>query len=189
MSSAGALGYAAVVRRHAANVLTLLRVALAPAFACAVVTADRGGSGWPAAVVFAVVACSDVVDGPLARRFGTASGRGRALDHGADIVFLLGAFASYAALDALPWWVPAAVAASFASYAIDARWPPPRPPRWQAQRVGHLGGIANWVLVGILVGNRSLGLGWLPPAVMTACALLVLAYSAVGVGGRLLARR
>ena len=176
------------VRRHAANLVTLLRVALAPAFVLAVLAAERGASGWIAAVLFAVVAASDAIDGRLARRFGTASSAGRALDHGADIAFLLTAFAVYVRIGALPWWVPVAVAAAFALYVVDARWPPPSPPRWQANRIGHLGGVANWVLVGVLIGNRTVGLGWLPPSLMLLLSTAVPLYSGVAIAGRLAAR-
>ena len=182
------MGYAAGVHRHAANALTLLRIALAPAFACVVVAAERGASGWAAALVFAVVAGSDVVDGRLARRFGTASRAGLAFDHGADILFLLTALGTYAALDAIPWWVPAAVAGSFGCYVLDALRPPPAPPRWGVDRLGHFGGVANWVMVGVLIGNRTVGLGWLPPPVMQALCAVVLLYSVAAIVGRLAAR-
>jgi len=177
------------VRRHAANLVTLLRVVLAPLFALAVVAAERGASGWIAAALFAIVAYSDTVDGRIARRFGTASTAGRALDHGADITFLLTALGTYAWIGAAPWWVPVAVAGAFALYAVDWRWPPPRPPRWSADRVGHAGGVANWVLVGVLVGNCTVGLGWLPPAVILALCAAVPVYSGIAIAGRLAARR
>lgn len=188
MPSSAAVGYAARVRHYAANALTLLRVALAPAFAAAVIAAEGGVSGWWAALLFTLVAISDALDGHLARRFGTASDRGRALDHGADILFLLTALATYTAVAAIPWWVPAAVAASFGWYAADAAWPPPVPARWRADRVGHLGGVANWVLVGVLVGNRTVGLEWLSPLVVGALCAAVPVYSAVAIAGRLAAR-
>lgn len=183
-----AVGYAAGVRRHAANLLSLLRVALAPAFAVAVTAAERGASGWWAALLFALVAISDAFDGRVARRFGTVSGAGRALDHGADIIFLLTALGTYVGVGAIPWWVPASVAASFGCYVVDARWPPPAPPRWRADRVGHLGGVGNWVLVGVLIGNRTVGLAWLPPPVMLALCAAVPLYSAAAIAGRLAAR-
>jgi phosphatidylglycerophosphate synthase len=177
------------VRRHAANLVTLLRVALAPPFALAVLAAERGASGWIAAALFAVVATSDAVDGPLARRLGTASRAGRALDHGADIAFLLIAFATYVWIGAAPWWVPAAVIGAFGMYVVDSQWPPSRPPRWMASRIGHAGGVANWVLVGVLVGNRTVALAWLPPSLMLALCAAVPAYSGLAIAGRLAARR
>lgn len=177
------------MRHHAANLVTLLRVALAPVFAIAVLGAERGASGWIAAGVFAVVAASDAVDGRLARRLETASSAGRALDHGADIVFLLTALAIYVWIGAAPWWVPAAVAGAFGLYVADARWPPPAPPRWNADRIGHAGGVANWVLVGVLIGNHTVGLAWLPPGALLALEAAVPIYSAAAIAGRLAARR
>ena len=176
------------MRRHAANLISLLRVALALPFALAVLAAEHGTSGWIAAALFAVVAASDAVDGPLARRLGTVSRAGRALDHGADIAFLLTALAIYVWIGAAPWWVPAAVIAAFGMYVVDARWPPPTPPRWMADRIGHAGGVANWVVVGVLVGNRTVGLAWVPPPVMLTLCAAVPAYSGAAIAGRLAAR-
>jgi CDP-diacylglycerol--glycerol-3-phosphate 3-phosphatidyltransferase len=189
LHATGAARYGIGVRRHLANVLSLSRVALAPVFAAAVLAAERGGARWTAVVVFALAIASDAVDGPLARRLGTATDGGRAVDHGADIVFLLVAFAAYVAIGALPWWVPAAVLAAFAMYVLDWRWPPPRRPRWRADRLGHLGGVCNWVLLGTLIGNRTAGLGWLPPPLMLLLFAAVPLYSGAAVAGRLAARR
>jgi phosphatidylglycerophosphate synthase len=182
-------GFHAPVRRYAAHAVTLLRPALAPCFAAAVVAAEGGGSGWIAAALFAVVAASDALDGRLARRFGTASSTGRALDHGADITFLLVALSTYVWIGAAPWWVPAAIGASFAAYAVDSRWRPDVQPRWMANRIGHTGGVANYVLVGVLVGNHSVGLAWLPPLLMQALFVAVPIYSGLAIAGRLMARR
>jgi hypothetical protein len=177
------------VRRHAANLLSLLRVALAPLFASTVLAAERGGSGWIAALLFAVVVASDAVDGRVARRLGTASTAGRAVDHGADIAFLLIGLATYVAIGAAPWWVPASVSAAFALYLVDWQWPPPRPPYWRADRIGHVGGVANWVLLGVLIGNRTVGLGWLSPPVLLLLETAVPIYSGAAIVGRLAARR
>jgi CDP-diacylglycerol--glycerol-3-phosphate 3-phosphatidyltransferase len=177
------------VRRHAANLISLSRLILAPVFAYTVTAAERGRSGWVAAAVFALVVASDTLDGRVARRFGSASSAGRALDHGADIIFLLTAFATYVWIGAVPWWVPAAVLGAFALYVVDWRWPPARAPRWNADRVGHAGGVANWVLVGVLIGNRTVGLEWLPPSLMGLLFVAVPVYSGIAIAGRLAARR
>ena len=175
------------VRRHAANLVTLLRPVLALPFACAVLAAAAGASGLYAALLFAVVAASDSIDGRLARHLAITSAAGRVLDHGSDIFFLLIALGAYVWIGAAPWWVPAAIAAAFAAYALDARWRPDVQPRWLAHRVGHAGGVANYVLVGVLVGNVSVGLGWIPPAVMAALFAAVPLYSGWAIAGRLTA--
>lgn len=176
------------MRRYAAHAVTLLRPLLAPGFVAAVLAAERGASGWIAALLFAVVAASDWLDGRLARRFASASGLGRAFDHAADIFFLLTALGAYVWIGAAPWWVPAAIALAFAAYALDAGWRPAVRPRWGANRVGHLGGVANYVLVGVLIGNRSVGLEWLPPGVMALLFAAVPLYSGFAIAGRLAAR-
>ncbi len=174
-----------VVVRHAANLVTLLRVALIVPFAVAVRAAHAGASGWPAAALFAIIAASDVLDGRLARRFAAASGRGGMLDHGADIAFLLTALGTYAGLGKAPWWVPASIAAAFAVYVATSLRGRAGPPRLIGSRLGHLGGIANYVLVGVLVFNDTVGLDWVPPPVLTACFAAVPGYSGLSILARL----
>ena len=70
-----------LLARHAANAVTALRIVLTPVFLWCVLAARDGGSGWPAAAVFAVVALSDFVDGRIARRLGAAGAAGQMLDH------------------------------------------------------------------------------------------------------------
>ena len=67
------------------NLITVSRVAGAPLFVfCCHRAADGVSSArWLAALLFAAVVASDVLDGRLARRLGCASVFGRFLDHGA----------------------------------------------------------------------------------------------------------
>ncbi len=161
--------------RHAGDVLTLLRIGLTPAFVLLVLRGDGGGAAaWLAVAVFAVIAASDFFDGRLARRAGKPRSSGRVLDHGADIFFLLSALASYVALRQTPWWVPAAVAASFATYALSSWADAERPLR--PSRLGHIGGVLNYVLVGVLVCNDTAALRLLPPEVLTVLYLAVPVY-------------
>jgi phosphatidylglycerophosphate synthase len=169
--------------------VTLLRLLLIAPFAVAVQAADAGAVGWPASALFVVIAASDVVDGRLARRFGAASRRGGMLDHGADIGFLLTALGTYAGLGLVPWWVPASIAAAFAVYVATSLRRGDGSPRLIASRLGHLGGIANYVLVGILVFNDTVGLDWLPQPLLTACFAAVPVYSGLSILTRLRAGR
>lgn len=155
-----------------------------PPFVWCILAAADPGNGWIAGALFAVAATSDVVDGRVARALGTASGGGRALDHGADIVFLLGGFTAYVQLGAAPWWVPMSIAGAFAVYILDARRP--GAPRGSAigSRIGHLGGVCNYVLLGALVVNDSIGLRWLSPVAMHALLAAVPIYSAAAVLAR-----
>jgi CDP-diacylglycerol--glycerol-3-phosphate 3-phosphatidyltransferase len=168
-----------------ANLVTLLRIALTPLFVIAVWRAAHGASGWPAAAVFAAIALSDFVDGRIARRLGVASGLGRVLDHGADIGFLLAALGTYVGLGVAPWWVPASIAIAFAVYVIDSLRRSPARPQLVGSRLGHLGGIANYVVVGVLVGNQTVGLAWLPPVMVTLLFSAVPIYSGLSILSRL----
>ncbi|HXQ23645.1 MAG TPA: CDP-alcohol phosphatidyltransferase family protein [Candidatus Acidoferrales bacterium] len=175
---------------HAANLLTALRVVLTPVFVAAVLRADVArADGGLAVVCFAVVAASDVYDGRVARRWGSASDAGRMFDHLADIGFLLAALSAYARLGIAPWWVPAAVGASFGYYVIDSRWRAPAGvPNLIGSRIGHLGGVSNYVLVGILVCNNTAAAHLLSPATLERLYWLVPLYSAAAVAGRLATR-
>lgn len=172
-----------------ANLVTLLRIVLTPVFVIAVWRAAHGASGWPAAALFAVIASSDFVDGRVARRWQVASAAGRVFDHGADIGFLLVALATYVVLGSAPWWVPASIAASFAFYVADSIRRDPRRPQLVGSRLGHLGGIANYVLVGVLVGNVSVGLGWIPDGLMRVLFAAVPLYCGASIVSRWRAAR
>jgi phosphatidylglycerophosphate synthase len=172
-----------------ANLVTLLRVVLTPVFVIAVWRAADGASGWPAAAAFAVIAASDFVDGRVARRLHVASSSGRVFDHGADISFLLIALATYVLLGIAPWWVPASIAASFAVYVVDSIRRDPTRPQLVGSRLGHFGGIANYVLVGVLVGNVSVGLGWIPDGVMRLLFAAVPLYCGASIVSRWRAAR
>lgn len=175
----------APLTRHAANAVTAMRVALTPAFLWSVLRVESGGSGWLAAAVFAAVALSDFLDGRVARRFGADSAGGRVLDHAADIAFILAALGLYTGLGVVPWWVPASVAAAFAVYVVDSLRRSGAQPSLIGSRIGHVGGVCNYALIGVLVGNDTVGLGWLPPWVMRGLFTLVPMYSVASIITRL----
>lgn len=172
------------MRGQAANAITLSRLALTAPFAWAVLYASGGGSGWPAALFFTLLAGSDLLDGWVARRLAIESGRGRLLDHGADIVFLLTALGVYGALDVVPWWVPAAIASSFAVYTFDA-WRGMETQAPLASRIGHIGGVLNYALVGCLVSQFSLRVLALPDPALCVFFAAVPVYSLGGVVARI----
>jgi phosphatidylglycerophosphate synthase len=174
--------------RHAANAVTALRIVLMPLFLWSVLRVEDGASGTLAAAVFAVVALSDFFDGRIARWLGAQSPAGRVLDHAADITFILAAFGLYVGLGIVPWWVPAAIAAAFAAYVLDSLRRSGAQPSLIGSRLGHVGGVCNYALIGILVGNDTLGLGWLPHWVMQGLCALVPIYSAASIMTRVMPR-
>jgi len=184
---------------HAANLLTATRVLLTPFFILTVWLADRAlAFGLTAVAIFAVVAATDFLDGRAARRWGSDSSAGRVFDHFADIGFLVFALTAYVGVGLAPWWVPAAVAGSFAFYVFDSRQLRRRPsvgnqraatPTLIGSRLGHIGGVCNYVLVGVLVCNNSARIHLLSPAFLSLLFGLVPLYSGAAVVTRILARR
>lgn len=176
---------------HAAHLLTGTRVLMTPAFVSAIACADhRPRCGIAAAVLFVVAAASDIVDGRVARRYGSASNAGRTFDHLADITFILAALSTYTALGIAPWWVPGAVGSSFAFYVVDS-WTraPGATPILLGSWVGHLAGIFNYAVIGIVVFNETAGIHLLPPTVLELVFGLVPIYSGAAVLTRLSGRR
>jgi CDP-diacylglycerol--glycerol-3-phosphate 3-phosphatidyltransferase len=102
-----------------ANLLSLSRLLLVAPFAWLVAPGD---SPWLAATLFCVAIATDLIDGPLARARGTASGVGRALDHTSDFAFVCAGLFAAAARGAVPWLLPVLVAAAFAQYVVDSYW-------------------------------------------------------------------
>ena len=64
---------------------------------------------------------SDLLDGPLARRLGTVSARGRLLDHTADFATVSGALFAAAARGAVPILLPLLICVAFVQYVLDSK--------------------------------------------------------------------
>lgn len=174
---------------HAGDALTLGRLLLTPLFLWCFAAGVRGGAaaGWAAGLLFAAIAASDYFDGPLARRAGRASDRGRIWDSWADIAFLEGTFVTALALGVTRWWVPVSVAASFGYYVVDSWWQTRGRARRTlvASRIGHLGGVCNYVFAGVLTYNDAFGLHLLGSGFVLALSLLVPLYSAAAIVARI----
>jgi phosphatidylglycerophosphate synthase len=177
---------------HAGDLLTLARIGLTPFFLWAFVGGVRGGpvAGVLAGLLFAVLAASDYFDGPLARRAGRASERGRVWDSWADILFLESALVTAVVVGLVPWWVPASIATSFAYYVVDSWRRTRRAPRRTliASRLGHWGGVCNYVLVGVLTYNEAAGIHLLGPEFLRALYLFVPLYCFAAIAARLVGR-
>ena len=100
-----------------AHLLSLSRVALALPFAWAMLDPERFGL---AAALCAIAIASDFLDGIVARRTGTASARGRLIDHGSDFTFVSAGLLAAASRGAIPWLLPILVTLAFAQYVIDS---------------------------------------------------------------------
>ena len=83
-----------------ANLVTLLRLALAPLIAMCL-THERH---LPGLILFYVAGFTDVIDGGLARHYGWATVAGAYLDPIADKVLLTTVYLCLALRDGMPWW-------------------------------------------------------------------------------------
>src|SRR5262245_50001820 len=104
-----------------ANALTAIRLILTIPFAWLMARGESLHAAL-AALTLAAAITTDVLDGAVARRRGTVTAAGRALDHGADFLFVVSGLAAGAARGVFPWILPALVTAAFAQYVIDSYW-------------------------------------------------------------------
>jgi phosphatidylglycerophosphate synthase len=156
--------------RLIAHALSVLRLALAyPFFLAMGEEAPIVALG--AALLFVTAVATDILDGWVARRLGTASPAGRVLDHIADFVFVVLGLLGAALRGALTLWLPILVAAAFLQYAGDSRLVRAREGLLMSP-LGRWNGILYFVPLGgdILV---RLGLSMLAPAVRLVAAALV----------------
>jgi CDP-diacylglycerol--glycerol-3-phosphate 3-phosphatidyltransferase len=163
-----------------ANALTAARLLLAVPFAFLMTRADA----WSAALAglaFVAAVATDLLDGVLARRDGTATAAGGVFDHATDCLFVTVGLAGGALRGAFPWVLPVLVALAFAQYVADSFWGPGR----RALRTSGLGrwnGILYFVPLGGDVLVR-LGLPVLQP-VVTALAWALVVSTGISMGER-----
>lgn len=89
---------------NVANVLTMVRIALVPVFAVLVLQGTTAGYLW-GALVFALAALTDKVDGHLARSRGLVTDFGKLADPIADKALMLTALVLLSVAGTLPWWI------------------------------------------------------------------------------------
>lgn len=85
------------------NALTFLRVLLVPVILW-LLAADTEAAEWWAFAIFVFAAATDSIDGWVARRMHGVTTWGQLADPIADKLLIIGALASLASVDRLPWW-------------------------------------------------------------------------------------
>jgi len=83
------------------NLFTLARLALAPVIAWMILE----HRAMEALTWFAIAAATDLIDGFLARRLGTATAAGAFLDPIADKLLMTGVYLALALERSVPWWL------------------------------------------------------------------------------------
>ncbi|MCB1686462.1 MAG: CDP-alcohol phosphatidyltransferase family protein [Pseudomonadales bacterium] len=152
-----------------ANLLTLLRLACVVPCAWAMAHGD-----WlTAAALFTIAVITDFLDGPLARRLGTASPFGGLFDHATDAAFVTVALGTLGYLGYVPVWLAPLVALAFIQYMFDSSALQGHVLR--ASWLGRNNGVAYFVVVGFPVIRNAVGLDWpADPWILAAGWLLVL---------------
>jgi CDP-diacylglycerol--glycerol-3-phosphate 3-phosphatidyltransferase len=90
-----------------ANIITVVRILLAPVFIALLLADDHGDGGlrYLAAALFILAIATDGVDGAIARRQNLVTDAGKLLDPIADKILIGSALVSLSLLGELPWWV------------------------------------------------------------------------------------
>jgi CDP-diacylglycerol--glycerol-3-phosphate 3-phosphatidyltransferase len=168
-----------------AHALTTLRLLLILPFALLMARGEPHHAAL-AAGFLAVAIATDVLDGPIARRRGTASAAGGLFDHTTDCLFVAAGLAGGAARGAFPWVLPALVVAAFAQYVADSYWLA----RGQSLRGSRLGRWNGILYFAPLVGDILIRLGWTwLQATVTLLVWALVASTLVSMGERLLGLR
>jgi phosphatidylglycerophosphate synthase len=124
------------------------------------------------ALLLGLAIVTDYLDGPVARRTGTASARGQLFDHATDCLLvtagLAGAAMSGAVTPVLPFVIPVA----FGQYVVDSYvWHRRR--QLRASRLGRWNGILYFVPLVLIAASRL-------PLLRGAARLLLTAADAIG---------
>jgi phosphatidylglycerophosphate synthase len=174
------------VWRTRANALTATRLAAAPVCAFAIANELHG----IALGLFVLAVATDLVDGPVARRYGETSALGGLLDHASDATFVALGCLAVALRGELPWILSPLIAAAFVQYVLDSRTPvrsaPPRA-SWalRASSLGRWNGIGYFVALGIPVVRDGLSIGWPPTGLVLGVGWLLVASTLVSIVDRL----
>ncbi len=164
-----------------ANLLTAVRLLLAVPLAFLIVSPDPRAPV-VAALAMLVAIATDLADGPVARRTGTASAFGGTFDHTTDCVFVVSGMTGSVLRGDVPLILPVLVVAAFLQYTIDSYWFHGQR-RLRGSKLGRYNGILYFFPVCGVILIR-LGLTFLTPALVAVCWLLV-ASTVVSIAERL----
>jgi phosphatidylglycerophosphate synthase len=136
-----------------ANALTALRLCLVIPFTVLMARDDRESALF-AGLILAVAIVTDVLDGRVARRTGTAGPAGQAFDHSVDFLLVMGGLLAGATRGAFAWVLALLVAISFAQYVGDSIWLRGRLDLLPS-RLGHYNGVLYFVPLGVDILIRA----------------------------------
>ena len=135
-----------------AHLLTGLRLALALPLAVAFARPDFLSAGLVALLLAAAIA-SDYFDGPVARRYGTASAGGQLFDHGTDCLFVTACSTGAVLAGVVPPVLPVLIVVAFSQYVLDSYWLHRRK-ELRMSTIGRWNGIGYFVPLVVLAAAR-----------------------------------
>ena len=135
-----------------ANALTAVRLALVVPMAAGLARPDLLAPGI-VALVLCVAIATDYLDGPVARRMGTASMTGQLFDHSTDCLFVTGGLTGAAIAGAVTPMLPAVIPFAFAQYVVDSYvWHRQR--QLRASFLGRWNGVLYFVPLVLIAAAR-----------------------------------
>jgi phosphatidylglycerophosphate synthase len=135
-----------------ANALTAVRLVLVLPIAAALARPELLPPG-VVALLLVVAIASDSLDGPVARRRGTASARGMLFDHTTDCLFVASGLAGAAVAGSVTPILPVLIPFAFGQYAFDSYvWFRQR--QLRASFLGRWNGILYFVPIVLIVASR-----------------------------------
>jgi CDP-diacylglycerol--glycerol-3-phosphate 3-phosphatidyltransferase len=153
-----------------ANAVTMARVGLTPVLLVGILAS---GASWPVLALWIALACTDGVDGYLARRHGTTRS-GAFLDPLADKLLVLGALVCLVVED-LVWWVPVALIAVREVWMSAYRsWLGRRGVSLPARLSAKVKTVVQSVAVGVALAPTLEGAEWVTSTVLWGAVVLTL---------------
>lgn len=163
--------------RFVPNTLSFLRLCLAPVSTWLIVNELWLVAFW----VFVVAVATDLIDGPLARKFAAVTESGGLLDHLSDFIFVTSSMVALTALGYLPIALPPIIAAAFLQYLFDSRI---GNGGLRGSRLGRWNGIAYFVAVGVPISILGLEISFVPIDVVKYVGWTLVLTTAVSMGER-----
>lgn len=145
-------------------------------------------SPWVLALIVVVAIASDLADGRVARRTGSASAGGMLFDHTTDCLFVTAGLAGAAMAGLLPVVLPVLVPVAFSQYVLDSYFLH-RQRQLRMSSLGRWNGVfyfAPLVMIAIAVLNVPL-LSDLARVLVRPCAMLLALSTVVSIVDRALA--
>ena len=135
-----------------ANIITVLRLILVPLFFTVLINEQNNGLAF---MLFAVAASTDWLDGQIARRTGTVTAIGKAIDPLVDRLLIASGVIGLYVVHRLPLWIPVLLVARDLALGYGV---------WRLETIYHqrmpVTILGKWTTALLLIGFADLILGW-----------------------------